>query len=198
MGNFWATPKTPAQMLEECEVDIGVGIRQMKRAREDFEGECQDLRDQAKAALQEGRVEECKVHVKQMIRYRGACFRMTQMEGKMKEMRINMRVMRSTQQMQQAMLKMTRAMIRMNQGINVKYMQEIIKNFEKHTMMMEDKQSMIDDALDQTMADFDNEQEESDIVRQVMDEIGLEVQMPENAGKVNEKELYDRLERLKK
>jgi division protein CdvB (Snf7/Vps24/ESCRT-III family) len=123
---------------------------------------------------------------------------MTQMEGKMQEMRINMRVLRSTQQMQQAMLNMTRAMIRMNRGISIKYMQDIIRNFEKHTDMMNDKQGMIEETMDQSMADFDNEQEESDIVRQVMDEIGLEVQMPNGAGKVNEKELYDRLEKLKK
>jgi charged multivesicular body protein 2A len=107
--------------------------------------------------------------------------------------------MRSTQQKQQAMLNMTRAMVRMNRGINVKSMQDIIRNFEKHTDMMNDKQNMIDETLDQSMADFDNEQEESDIVRQVMEEIGLEVQMPNGTvGKVNEKELYDRLEKLKK
>jgi charged multivesicular body protein 2A len=199
MGNLWGTPKTAAQMLEECELDIGVGIRQMKRAREDFDDECKSLRDYAKAALQEGRVDECKIHVKHMLRYRGACLRMTQMEAKMQEMRINMRLMRSTQQMQQAMLNMTRAMVRMNRGINVKSMQDIIRNFEKHTDMMNDKQNMIDETLDQSMADFDNEQEESDIVRQVMEEIGLEVQMPNGTGgKVNEKELYDRLEKLKK
>ena len=111
--------------------------------------------------------------------------RMTQMEGKMQEMRISMRLMSSTQKMQQAMYNMTKAMIRMNKGISVKYMQEIIRNFEKHTMQMEDKQAMIDETLDQSMADFDNEQEESDIVRQVMEEIGLEVQMP-TAGKMEQ------------
>jgi hypothetical protein len=59
MGNLWGTPKTPAQMLEECEIDIGVGIKQMKRAREDFDDECKSLRDYAKAALQEGNVKIC-------------------------------------------------------------------------------------------------------------------------------------------
>ncbi len=54
MGNLWGTPKTAAQMLEECELDIGVGIKQMKRAREDFDDECKSLRDYAKSALQEG------------------------------------------------------------------------------------------------------------------------------------------------
>lgn len=67
MGNLWGTPKTPAQMLEECELDIGVGIRQMKRAREDFDDECKSLRDYAKAALQEGNVKD--------MRNRGICGR---------------------------------------------------------------------------------------------------------------------------
>jgi charged multivesicular body protein 2A len=200
MGNLWGTPKTPAQMLEDCENDIGVGIRQMKRAREDFEMECDDLREKAKTALSQGKTDECKLHAKQLIRYRGACLRMTQMESRMQEMKINMRVMRSTQQMQQAMANMTRAMIRMNRGINVKVMQDIIRNFEKHTMMMEDKQSMIDDTLDQSMADFDNPDEENDIVRQVMEEIGLDLSLPDAGGPAafNNKLLEERLEKLKK
>ena len=198
MGNFWGTPKTPGQMLQECEEDIGVAIRQMKRSREDFQMESEDLLVNAKNALQAGKVDECKIHAKQLIRYRGACLRMTQMEGKMQEMKINMRLMRSTQQMQQAMLNMTRAMIRMNRGINVKAMQDIIRNFEKHTMMMEDKQAMIDDTLDHSMADFDNETEESDIVRQVMDEIGLDLALPDAKSKTTQTMLEERLERLKK
>ena len=160
--------------------------------------ESEDLLVNAKNALQAGKVDECKIHAKQLIRYRGACLRMTQMEGKMQEMKINMRLMRSTQQMQQAMLNMTRAMIRMNRGINVKAMQDIIRNFEKHTMMMEDKQAMIDDTLDHSMADFDNETEESDIVRQVMDEIGLDLALPDAKSKTTQTMLEERLERLKK
>ena len=61
----------------------------------------------------------------------------------------------------------------MNRNMNLPAIQRIAMEFERESDMMGQRQEMMDDAIDDT---FENEEEESEeIVTQVLDEIGIDL-----------------------
>lgn len=69
----------------------------------------------------------------------------------------------------------TRAMASMNRGLNLPAIQKIMNEFEKESSMMDMKEEMMSDAVDDVMEDdAEDEEEEGDkILREVLDEIGV-------------------------
>lgn len=182
LGTMWAwltgssgRSKTPNQMMQECQEDLGVAKRQMQRAIQDLEREDRRLLQAAKQKVREGKPKEARQSAKQITRYRGAVRRMNLMIGRMNEVSINIKLMTSTHAMQQAMVGVTRAMVRINKKFSTPQMMKIMKTFEKESYKMELSQEMMDGMMDETMAQFDDEDAENELVNQVMDEIGLAV-----------------------
>lgn len=70
-----------------------------------------------------------------------------------------------------------KAMASMNRGLNLPAIQKIMNDFEKESSMMDMKEEMMSDAVDDVMDDeAEDEEEEGDkILRQVLDEIGVDL-----------------------
>lgn len=68
-------------------------------------------------------------------------------------------------------------MASMNRGLNLPAIQKIMNDFEKESSMMDMKEEMMSDAVDDVMDDeAEDEEEEGDkILRQVLDEIGVDL-----------------------
>lgn len=68
-------------------------------------------------------------------------------------------------------------MASMNRGLNLPAIQKIMNDFEKESSMMDMKEEMMSDAVDDVMDDeLEDEEEEGDkILRQVLDEIGVDL-----------------------
>eukprot|EP01126_Amoeba_proteus_P020019 TRINITY_DN2046_c0_g2_i6.p2 TRINITY_DN2046_c0_g2~~TRINITY_DN2046_c0_g2_i6.p2 ORF type:complete len:126 (+),score=42.27 TRINITY_DN2046_c0_g2_i6:462-839(+) len=72
-----------------------------------------------------------------------------------------------------AMKGVTRAMVRMNRQINLPALQQIMMEFEKQSQIMDMKEEVISDTMEE-MWESDGEEEETDeIVNQILDEIGI-------------------------
>lgn len=177
---LWAKPKTPAQMMNETLIELKRAVRGLERAREDVEDRYAENRDEAKALASAGRKEEARELAKQMIRYRGATIYMTQAIGKLEEVQIKVRLQSATQQMQDSMLMATRALLRLNGNMSVKDMRHMLRVYEKQSMALDDKQQQMDEAMDDAMSPFDNEEEEGDLYSQILEEIGMELDMPQD------------------
>lgn len=82
-------------------------------------------------------------------------------------------------------------------------MRELIKQFEKQGMVIDEKQSQMDDAMDSAMSSFDDEGAEKDLLEQVLGEIGLNVNLPGVPAasaalqKEEEDDLFNRINNLK-
>jgi charged multivesicular body protein 2A len=65
----------------------------------------------------------------------------------------------------------------MNRGLNLPQIQRIMNEFEKESATMDMKEEMMSDAVDDVMDDsLEDEEEEGDkILRQVLDEIGVDL-----------------------
>lgn len=75
--------------------------------------------------------------------------------------------------MSDAMRGATKAMVVMNRRMNVPAMQKILQNFEMQSEMMDMKEEMMGDAMDDIFNEDQEEEETDDIINQVLDEIGI-------------------------
>lgn len=199
MGNLFSTPKTAEDYFHDCERTLRVGIRGLERARDDLTDQCDMKRDEAKEAIRTNDKDECYLHIKQYIRYKNARRRMVALVGRMNEMLINIKLLKTTQEMQKAMLQVTKAMVMVNESVNLRGMQQLIHEFEKQSMMMEDKQQQMEDTMDGSMAQFDDDDAQKELVQQVMEEIGLEMELPDPFSQSSlDEELKKRLDNLAK
>jgi len=67
-------------------------------------------------------------------------------------------------------------MASMNRGLNLPQIQRIVTEFEKESSMMDMKEEMMSDAVDDVMDEEEDEEEEGDkILKQVLDEIGVDL-----------------------
>lgn len=64
----------------------------------------------------------------------------------------------------------------MNRGMNLPAISKILMEFERESDMMDMKEGMMSDAVDDVMDDMEDEEEEGDkILKQVLDEIGVDL-----------------------
>jgi charged multivesicular body protein 2A len=83
------------------------------------------------------------------------------------------KTLRSNQQMAEAMRGATKAMSSMNRQMNLPQIQKIMMEFEKESELMDMKDEMMGDAIDDVMEEEDDEVESEEIVNKVLDEIGI-------------------------
>ena len=69
----------------------------------------------------------------------------------------------------------TRAMQSMNKQLNLPQIQKIMMEFEKQTEIMDMKEEMMGDAIDDAMGDADDEEETEAVVAKVLDELGIQL-----------------------
>ncbi len=77
--------------------------------------------------------------------------------------------------MAQAMQGVTKALSRLNRSVSLPGLQKIMADFERENTMMEMKQEVMDDTIDEVMGADGEEDAEEEIVAQVLDELGLAV-----------------------
>jgi len=75
--------------------------------------------------------------------------------------------------MGEAMRNVTKAMSQMNKRINLPGIQKIMTDFQKESQVMDMKEEIMNDVMDDAMAGEDDEAESDEIVQQVLDEIGV-------------------------
>jgi len=77
--------------------------------------------------------------------------------------------------MADAMRGATRAMASMNRGLNLPSIQRIMNDFEKESSTMDMKEEMMSEAVDDVMDEEEEEEEGDKILKQVLDEIGVDL-----------------------
>lgn len=63
----------------------------------------------------------------------------------------------------------------MNRQLNMPQIQKILQEFEKQSEIMDMKEEMINDHIDDAMEDEGDEEESDAVVSQVLDELGLQM-----------------------
>src|ERR1700733_10014983 len=76
--------------------------------------------------------------------------------------------------MMQSMKGATSLLSGMNRQMNLPALQRIAMEFERENDIMDQRQEMMDDAIDDVTG-LEDEEEEEDVVNQVMDELGVDL-----------------------
>lgn len=102
------------------------------------------------------------------------------MKTQLQAVSLRIQTVRSNEQMMQSMKGATSLLGSMNRSMNLPALQRIAMDFERENDIMEQRQEMMDDAIDDVTG-LDDDMESDEIVNQVLDEIGIEMNQTVNA-----------------
>eukprot|EP01123_Difflugia_compressa_P000095 TRINITY_DN1019_c0_g6_i1.p1 TRINITY_DN1019_c0_g6~~TRINITY_DN1019_c0_g6_i1.p1 ORF type:complete len:196 (+),score=48.25 TRINITY_DN1019_c0_g6_i1:67-588(+) len=114
-----------------------------------------------------------KVMAKDLVRTRKHVEKMYRMKTQLQAVSLRIQTIKSQAAMMDAMRGVTRAMVRMNNTINLPALQQIMVEFQKQSEIMDIKEETIGDTMDDMFDEEEEEAETSEIVNQVLDEIGI-------------------------
>merc|ERR1711916_186544 len=120
-----------------------------------------------------GQIGAAKIMARDLVRTRNAISKFYQMKAQLQAVSIRIQTMSSTAAMADAMEGAAKAMYTMNKQVKLPAMQRIMMKFEKEGDMMEMKQELMDDTIDDVMAQEGDDEAEEQLLNQVLDEIGI-------------------------
>merc|ERR1711991_21101 len=176
MDWLFGKKKTPKQMMRENQRALKRAIRDLDRERNNMQKQEKKIIIDIKKAAKEGQMGSAKIMARDLVRTRKYIQKFYQMRTQLQGVSLRIQTMQSNQAMTEAMVGVTRAMRVMNGQINVPQLQRIMMEFERQSEMMDMKDEMMNDVIDDALDSEDDEEEESEnILRQVLDDIGLDL-----------------------
>merc|ERR1712018_635087 len=123
----------------------------------------------------QGQMDAVKIMAKDLVRTRRYVKKFMLMRANIQAVSLKIQTLKSQNAMAQAMKGVTKAMQTMNKQMKLPEIQKIMMEFEKQTEIMDMKEEMMSDVIDDAMGDEDDEEESDAIVTQVLDELGLQL-----------------------
>eukprot|EP01080_Neovahlkampfia_damariscottae_P011988 gene11988-5389_t len=207
MDAIFGKKKTPKEIMREYKRGIERSIRDLEREKIKLGNEERKIINEMKRAAKNNQVDAVKIYAKDIVRIRSYQQKFLKMKSHLSSVSLKLTTMQTSQQMMDSMAQVTRAMHGMNSRMNLPEMQHIMMEFEKQTGIMDMKEEMMGDAIDDGLGVDDEEEEEEELMAQVLDSVGLDLKgqlktkEPSKLEKEEEKvedDLSSRLENLKK
>ncbi|KAI9363252.1 Snf7-domain-containing protein [Pilaira anomala] len=173
MDFLFGKKKTAAEVLRQHQRSLTKAQRELDREREKLERQEKKLILDIKKAAKENQMNSCKVMAKDLVRTRRNVQKFYQMKTQLQAVGLRIQTLSSSHQMAEAMKGATKAMGSMNRQMNLPQVQKIMMDFEKESEMMDMKDELMNDAIDDAMEGEDDEEESDEIVSKVLDEIGI-------------------------
>jgi charged multivesicular body protein 2A len=130
-----------------------------------------------KKSAKNGQIGACKIQAKDLIRTKKSIEKFNGMKIQLQAISLRIQAVRSSDQMSTSMKDATRLLGAMNRSMNLPQLQKIAMDFEKENDIMDQRQEMMDDAIDDAMGgdELDEDEEADEIVNKVLDEIGVDL-----------------------
>lgn len=112
---------------------------------------------------------------KDLVRTRRYVKKFVLMKANIQAISLKVQTLKSQNSMATAMKGVTRALQSMNRQMNMPQIAKIMQEFEKQSDMMDMKEDMMNEVIDDAMGDEDEEEESDAIVKQVLDELGVQM-----------------------
>merc|ERR1719175_188646 len=123
----------------------------------------------------QGQMDAVKIMAKDLVRTRRYVKKFMLMRANIQAVSLKIQTLKSQNAMAQAMKGVTKAMMNMNKQMKLPEIQKIMQEFEKQSEIMDMKEEMMSDVIDDAMGEDDDEEESDAIVTQVLDELGLQM-----------------------
>jgi len=187
---LFGSRKTPEQMLKQNQRALNRAMRDLDRERSKMEQQEKKVIADIKKMAKLGQMDAVKIMAKDLVRTRRYVKKFIMMRANIQAVSLKIQTLRSNNEMAKAMKGVTKAMQTMNKQLKLPQIQKIMMEFEKQSEIMDMKEEMIGDAIDDAMGDDEDEEESDAIVSQVLDELGLQLTddlavLPSTGGKLS-------------
>ncbi|XP_034564351.1 charged multivesicular body protein 2a [Notolabrus celidotus] len=173
MEFLFGSKKTPDQMLKQNQRALSRAMRELDRERMKLEQQEKKIIADIKKMAKQGQMDAVKIMAKDLVRTRRYVKKFIMMKANIQAVSLKIQTLKSNNSMAQAMKGVTKAMSTMNKQLKLPQIQKIMHDFERQSEIMDMKEEMMNDAIDDAMGDEDDEDESDAIVSQVLDELGL-------------------------
>ncbi|CAL5870837.1 uncharacterized protein PFLUO_LOCUS5078 [Penicillium psychrofluorescens] len=173
----WAFGKrmTPAERLRKHQRALDRTQRELDRERTKLENQEKKLVQDIKKSAKNGQMEACKIQAKDLVRTRRYIQKFYQMRTQLQAISLRIQTVRSNEQMMQSMKGATHLLGSMNRQMNLPALQRIAMEFERENEVMDERQEMMDDAIDEATGMEGEEEEGEDVMREVLDSLGVDL-----------------------
>lgn len=162
-------------MLRQNQRALNKAMRDLDRERAKMEQQEKKIINDIKKMAKENQMDAVKIMAKDLVRTRRYVKKFILMRANIQAVSLKIQTLRSQNAMAQAMKGVTRAMQNMNKQLNLPQIQKIMQEFEKQSEIMDMKEEILNDAIDDAMGDEDDEEESDAVVNQILDELGLDL-----------------------
>lgn len=181
---------TPEEMLRKNQRALNKAMRDLDREKARMEQQEKKIIADIKKMAKEGQMESVKIMAKDLVRTRRYVKKFMLMKANIQAVSLKIQTLRSQNAMAQAMKGVSKAMMSMNRQLNLPQIQKILQEFEKQSEIMDMKEEIMNDAIDDAMEDEGDEEESDAVVSQVLDELGLQLTdqlsgLPEATGSLS-------------
>uniref|UniRef100_A0A1I8GT85 Charged multivesicular body protein 2a n=1 Tax=Macrostomum lignano TaxID=282301 RepID=A0A1I8GT85_9PLAT len=173
--SLFGRKKTPEEMLRQNQRALNRAMRDLDRERGRLEQQEKKVIADMKKLAKQGQMDAVKIMAKDLVRTRSYIKKFIMMRANIQAISLKIQTLRSTNQMAQAMKGVTLTMQRMNQSMNLPQLQQIMAQFEKESEMMDMKEEVMSDAIDDAIGNTDDEEASDAVVTKVLDELGIEM-----------------------
>lgn len=166
---------TPDEMLRKNQRALNKAMRDLDREKMKMEQQEKKIIADIKKLAKEGQMDAVKIMALDLVRTRRYTKKFMLMKANIQAVSLKIQTLKSQNTMAQAMSGVTKAMANMNRQMNLPQIQKILHEFEKQSEIMDMKEEMISEHIDDAMEDEGDEEESDAVVSQVLDELGLQL-----------------------
>lgn len=166
---------TPDEMLRKNQRALNKAMRDLDREKMKMEQQEKKIINDIKKLAKEGQMDAVKIMALDLVRTRRYVKKFMLMKANIQAVSLKIQTLKSQNTMAQAMSGVTKAMANMNRQLNLPQIQKILHEFEKQSEIMDMKEEMINEHIDDAMEDEGDEEESDAVVSQVLDELGLQL-----------------------
>lgn len=187
MGSQWsATAATTQERLQQHELEVNRGIRQLRRQRAHEELNRDDLIQSMKQTASRGDVRTAKEIAKNVVNSRKMIERFGRMEQKLRQMATIQVTALTQQQAALTMYNTAKILTAFNTVINLPRMNRKAREFEAELAKLNMKDDLLGDSLETIFAEEEDEDESDMMLNQVLDEFNIPVMtLPSATSKLN-------------
>ncbi|KAH0811820.1 hypothetical protein GEV33_010974 [Tenebrio molitor] len=166
---------SPEELLRKNQRALNKAMRDLDREKMKMEQQEKKVINDIKKLAKEGQMDAVKIMARDLVRTRRYVKKFMLMKANIQAVSLKIQTLRSQNAMAQAMKGVTKAMQSMNRQLNLPQIQRILQEFEKQSEIMDMKEEVMNDAIDDAMEDDADEEESDAVVNQVLDELGLQL-----------------------
>ncbi|MFH4976043.1 hypothetical protein AB6A40_002752 [Gnathostoma spinigerum] len=167
--------KTPTEMLRQNQRALNKAMRELDRERAHLETQEKKLIADIKKTAKLNQMDTVTIMAKNLVQTRRHIKKFILMRANIQAVSLKVQTLKSQDAMSRAMKGVTMAMASMNRQLNLPQIQKIMQEFERQSETMDIKEELMNDAIDDAMADEGDEEESEAIVNQVLDELGIQL-----------------------